>query len=54
LHSEEIQNLFSSLNIIWMFKWKGMWWAGYVAHIGEKINSYGFFLFWIRYPLILL
>jgi hypothetical protein len=24
LHSEEIQNLFSSLNIIWMFKWKGM------------------------------
>jgi len=26
-----------------MIKWRGMWWAGYVARIGEKIMQFFFF-----------
>jgi hypothetical protein len=35
LHKEELHNLYSSPNIIRMFKSKRMRWAGHVARMGE-------------------
>jgi hypothetical protein len=40
LHNEELQNLYSSRSIIRMMKSRRMRWAGVVARIGEKRNSY--------------
>jgi hypothetical protein len=38
LHNEELQNLYSSPNIIRMFKSRRMGWAGYLAGMGEEGN----------------
>jgi hypothetical protein len=40
LHNEELQNLYSSPNIIRTIKSRRMRWAGHVARMGEKRNSY--------------
>jgi hypothetical protein len=39
-HNEERQNLYSTPNIIGMFKPRTMRWAGYVVHMGGKENTY--------------
>jgi len=35
LHNEELNNLFSSPNIVWVIKSRRMRWAGHVARMGE-------------------
>jgi hypothetical protein len=40
LHNEELQNLFSSSNIIRIIKTRRMRWAGEVAQMGAKRNAY--------------
>jgi hypothetical protein len=35
LHNEELNNLYSSPNIVWVIKSRRMRWAGHVAHMGE-------------------
>jgi hypothetical protein len=40
LHDEEICHLYSSACIIKMIKSRRMRWAGHVAQMGEKINTY--------------
>jgi hypothetical protein len=40
LHSEELRDLYSSPSIIRIIKSRKMRWAGHVARIGEKRNSY--------------
>jgi hypothetical protein len=40
LHNEELHNLFSSPNIIRMFKPRKWIWAGHVARMGRKRNEY--------------
>jgi hypothetical protein len=40
LHDEELQNLYSSPNIIRMIISRRMRWAGHVAHFGEIVNAY--------------
>jgi hypothetical protein len=40
LHNEELHNLYSSPSIIRIIKSRTMKWAGHVARMGEKTNSY--------------
>jgi hypothetical protein len=40
LHDEELQILYSSLNIIRQIKSRRMRWAGHVARLGEERNVY--------------
>jgi hypothetical protein len=40
LHNEELQNLYSSPNIIKMIKSRRMRWAGHAARMGETKNAY--------------
>jgi hypothetical protein len=40
LHNDELHYLYSSPNIIRMIKSRRMRWAGHVAHMEEKRNSY--------------
>jgi hypothetical protein len=40
LHNEELHNLYSSPNIIRMFKSRRMRWAGHAARMGETRNAY--------------
>jgi hypothetical protein len=40
LHNEELRDLYSSPSIIRMIKSRRMRWAGHVARMGEKRNSY--------------
>jgi hypothetical protein len=40
VHSGELQNLYSSPDIIRQIKSRRMRWAGYVAHVGEGRNVY--------------
>jgi hypothetical protein len=40
LHNEEPHSLYSSPNKIRMIKSRRMRWAGYVARMGEKRNTY--------------
>jgi hypothetical protein len=35
LHNEELNDLYCSLNIVWVIKSRRMSWAGHVAHMGE-------------------
>ena len=37
IHSKELYSLYSSPNIIQVIKSRRMRWAGYVAHMGERI-----------------
>ena len=36
LHNEELNDLYSSPNIVWVIKSRRMRWAGHVAHMGEE------------------
>jgi hypothetical protein len=40
LHNEELQDLYSSPSIITIMKARRMRWAGHVARMGEKRNTY--------------
>jgi hypothetical protein len=40
LHNEEVNDLYSSPNFIWVIKSRRMRWAGHVVHIGEKRGVY--------------
>jgi hypothetical protein len=40
LHNEEFHDLYSSPNIIRIIKSRRMRWAGHVARMGEKRNTY--------------
>ena len=43
LHNEELNDLYFSTNIIWVFKSRRMRWAGHVAHMGgEERRIQGF------------
>jgi len=36
LHNEELSDLYSQPNIVWVIKSRRMRWAGHVAHMGEE------------------
>ena len=36
LHNEELNDLYSLLNIVRVIKWRRMRWAGHVARMGEE------------------
>jgi len=36
LHNEELNDLYCSLNIVWMIKSRRMRWVGHVARMGER------------------
>jgi hypothetical protein len=38
VHNEELHNLYTSPNIIWVIKSVRMRWMGHVAHMGEVRN----------------
>jgi hypothetical protein len=40
LHTEELNDLYSSQNIIWVIKSRRMRWAGHVARMGEGRGAY--------------
>jgi hypothetical protein len=40
LHNEELNDLYSSPDIIWGIKSRRMRWAGHVAHMGEGRGAY--------------
>jgi len=40
LHNEELNDLYSSPNIVRVIKSRGMRWAGHVAHMGEERAAY--------------
>jgi hypothetical protein len=40
LHNGELNNLYSSPNIMWVIKSRRMRWAGHVARMGEGIGVY--------------
>jgi hypothetical protein len=40
LHNEELNDLYSSPNIVWVIKLRRMRWAGHVAHVGERRGIY--------------
>ena len=40
VHNEELNDLYSSPNIVQLIKSRGVRWAGHVAHMGEKRGIY--------------
>jgi len=40
LHNKELNDMYSSSNIIWVIKSRIMRWAGHVAHMGERSGAY--------------
>jgi hypothetical protein len=40
LHNEELNDLYSSPNIIWVIKSRRMRWVGHVARMGEERVAY--------------
>ena len=40
LHNEELNDLYSSPNIVWVIKYRRMRWAGHVARMGEERGVY--------------
>jgi hypothetical protein len=40
LHNEELIDLYSSPNIVWVIKSRRMRWAGHVARMGERRGAY--------------
>jgi len=42
LHNEELNDLYSSPNIVRVIKSRRMRWAGHVAHMGEERGAYKF------------
>ena len=47
LQSEELNDLYTSLNIVRVIRLRRMRWAGYVAGVGERQGVYGV-LVWNR------
>jgi hypothetical protein len=41
LHNEEINDLYSFPNIVWLIKWRRMGWAGHVARMGQGRGCIG-------------
>jgi len=41
LHNEELNDLYSSPNIVWVMKLRRMRWAGHVARMGEERGFIG-------------
>ena len=46
LHNEELNDLYSSPNIVRAIKWRRMRWAGHVARMGEE--GLGMWRVWVR------
>jgi hypothetical protein len=44
LHNEELNDLYSSPNIVRVIKWRRVRWAGHVARMGEERGAYRFFV----------
>ena len=44
MHNEELNDLYSSPNIVWVIKSRRMKWAGRVARVGEERGVYRFLL----------
>ena len=44
LHNEELNDLYSSPDIIWGTKWRRMDWVGHVARMGESRGVYRVFM----------
>jgi hypothetical protein len=40
LHSEELNDLYSSPNIVWVIKSRRMRWAGHIVRMGERTGVY--------------
>jgi hypothetical protein len=40
VHNEELNDLYSSPNIVWVIKLRRMRWVGHVAHMGERRGVY--------------
>ena len=40
LHNEELNDLYSSPNIVWVIKSRRMRWAGHVARMGDRRGVY--------------
>jgi len=40
LYNEELNDLYSSPNIVWVIKSRRIRWAGHVAHMGEEREVY--------------
>ena len=40
MHNEELNDLYSSPNIVRVIKWRRMRWAGHVARMGEEWGVY--------------
>jgi hypothetical protein len=40
LHNEELNDLYSSPNTVWVIKWRRMRWAGDVARMGKARGVY--------------
>ena len=40
LHNEELNDLYSSPNIVRVIKWRGMRWAEHIARMGDKRGVY--------------
>jgi hypothetical protein len=40
LHNEELNDLYSSPNIVRVIKWRRMRWAGYITRMGERRDVY--------------
>jgi len=41
MHNEELNDLYSSLNIVWVIKLRRIRWAGHVARMGEERGCIG-------------
>jgi len=41
LHNEELNDLYSSTNIVRVIKWRRMRWVGHVAHMGKERGCTG-------------
>jgi hypothetical protein len=42
LHNEELNDMYSSPNIVWVIKSRRMRWAGHTARMGERRGVYRF------------
>ena len=40
LHNEELNDLYSSPNVVWVIKWRRMRWAWHVARMGLERGVY--------------
>ena len=40
LHSEELNDLYCSPNIVWVIKSRSLRWAGHIARVGERRGVY--------------